>query len=99
VLTGNYFTFLNADSLNCPKISQERNYMTTETLQAINCRIPKDVYNDMQGLLSYTQKSTAAFVKDAIEFYILSVKGEGVKDFKPLKIDRFAFGLGSEKNK
>jgi hypothetical protein len=53
----------------------------------------------MQGLLSYTQKSTAAFVKDAIEFYILSVKGEGVKDFKPLKIDKFAFGLGSEKNK
>jgi len=74
--------------------------MTAETLQAINCRIPKDVYNDMQQLLGYTQKSTAAFVKDAIEFYILSVKEEvNVKDFKPLKIDQFAFGLENDKNK
>jgi predicted DNA-binding protein len=73
--------------------------MTTEPLQAVNCRIPKDVYNDMQDLLSNTQKSTAAFVKDSIEFYIGCVKRNiNVDDFKPLKIDQFAYDL-DKKNK
>jgi predicted DNA-binding protein len=73
--------------------------MTSESLQAINCRIPKDVYEDMQNLLSNTQKSTAAFVKDAIEFYIECVKQNDVDDFKPLKIDQFAYNLNKKARK
>jgi len=71
--------------------------MTTEPLQAVNCRIPKEVYNDMQDLLRFTQKSTAAFVKDSIEFYMECVKKNKIaEDFNPLKIDQFAYNLNKK---
>lgn len=67
-----------------------------ETLVSINCRIPESVYDDMQTLLGITQKTSAAFVKDAVKEYILLVK----KNNQPsdsLQIDQFAWQLHEKK--
>jgi hypothetical protein len=70
--------------------------MTTETYQAVNCRIPKETYEDMHTIIGLTQKTTGAFVKDAIDFYIQCVKDGTEVDFKPMKIDQYAYGLESK---
>jgi hypothetical protein len=73
--------------------------MTSDTLQAVNCRIPKDTYEDMHTVIRLTQKTTGAFVKDAIDFYIQCVKDGTNVDFKSMKIDQFAYGLERESKK
>ena len=65
--------------------------------QAVNCRIPKKTFEAMQKLQDNTNKSTAAFVKDAIDFYLKSVEEDLDSDFKPLKIDQYAYKLHQEK--
>ena len=47
----------------------------------------------MQIIVENTKKSTAEFVKNCIEWYIISVEKELDSDYNPLKIDQFAYKL------
>lgn len=72
---------------------QINNKKENMTHQAINCRIPKETYDSMQVIVENTKKSTAEFVKNCIEWYIISVEKELDSDYNPLKIDQFAYKL------
>jgi hypothetical protein len=63
---------------------------------AINCRIPSETHEKMQSSLEVTQKSTAAFVKDAIMEYIAQIEQSDYKPSRALQIDQFAYQLKHE---
>ena len=63
---------------------------------AINCRIPKEVHQEMTGLLAITKKSAAAFISDAVVQYIalLPTEDDITKQLtNAMRIDRFAIQL------
>ena len=67
---------------------------------AINCRIPKDVHEQMTDLLKVTNKSAAAFISDAVVQYVnlLPTKGDVTKQLtNAMLIDRFAYELHRKK--
>lgn len=66
------------------------------THHAINCRIPKDVYEELQEILKVTQKNTATTVADSIIHYVNCVMGK-TEIIKALQIDQFAWGIREEK--
>ena len=69
-----------------------------EIYHAINCRIPKETYENLQAMLEITGKNVSATVADAIVYYMNCVKGEN-EPTNSLQIDQFAWNLKKKGNK
>ena len=63
----------------------------------INFRIPKDIYDEMTLITDKTEKSTAAFIAYAVEFYLNKVTGRKLSKSDTIKIDKFAYELNKTK--
>lgn len=63
---------------------------------AVNFRLPYELHSEMSQILEKTEKSSAAFISNAVEYYIALVKEKTINNQDTLKIDRFAWGLCQE---
>ena len=63
----------------------------------INFRIPKSIYDEMTLITDKTEKSTAAFIAFAVEFYLSKVTGRRIATPDTVKIDKFAYDLSKTK--
>ncbi len=70
-----------------------------ETLVAVNCRIPKSIYEEVHQLTEVTQKSVAAFVTTAIREYIAQCTEINYTQSKTLIVDKFALELERKERK
>lgn len=70
----------------------------TDEYTAVHCRIPTDVYDDMQTVRKISEKSVASYVSAAIITYTGLVKEKNPKQIAALQLDQLAYQL-SQSNK
>lgn len=75
------------------------NNPSKESLVAVNCRIPKSIYEEVHKLTEVTQKSVAAFVTTAIREYIAQCTQNNYTQSKTLTVDKFALELERKERK